>query len=447
MTRQSSLHLPRSLAAGAAVVALAIGLVGSTASAAPQDGMTFEMPAMPAMPAIDGAFGEADRNTEAVRRGEALLRDVAKAYRTVPMLTDVIKLDVNSPFGSQSDSIDLLFGKGTDALLRVTGITITSLNGEVFVEIPDISDDKYVGVPLKDRDLVATLMEIESNLSLPVPHLALRFSTEDTDLSKLLNSIATSAVEDLAVGGHRREGEHDEVLVKGSNGVAIARVNGETRLLDRVRISFAPADAPPGLTLELNMTFAPRVVEELPEAIAFDAGERKRVSTLESLMQKLEIGQDAPTFALKTLDGTKVDLKDLRGSVVVLDLWATWCGPCRRGLPLLDQFAKWVATEGKPVKVFGVNVWEDQEKDAAARTERAKAYWTEAGFSFPTLMDLTDSLADDYGPQGIPTTFIICPEGKIAAIHNGFSENMVEMLKADVAKAMGKSDAAPARPE
>ncbi len=452
MTVASTSTLTRTTLAGvvaAAVVALPLSaspLSASplTATVSAQDPMTFEPPPMPV---IDGDFDAASREDAAVKRGEELLRAVSKAYRDAKTIADVARIEVTTPFGPQTDSMDLFFGTGTDALLRVTGITITSLDGHLFVEIPEFSEEKYISVPIENGNVLAALNGIGDGFSLPLPHLSMRFGKADAPLADLIAGLGAGTLEEMKVAGHRTAENRDELLVSASNGLAVAHINAESRLIDRVRISFAPPDAPPGMSLLLDLAFAPRVGDELPQAIAFEAGDRKRVASIDALMQKLEIGQTAPAFSLNTLDGTTVSLADLRGNVVVLDLWATWCGPCRRGLPLLNEFDTWVKGEGKPVKVFGVNVWEDQEQNAEVRIEKAKAFWTEGKFGFPTLMDVTDAVADAYGPNGIPTTFIICPEGKIAAIHNGFSPDMVEMLKRDVAAAMkpaANSDEKPA---
>jgi thiol-disulfide isomerase/thioredoxin len=129
---------------------------------------------------------------------------------------------------------------------------------------------------------------------------------------------------------------------------------------------------------------------------------------------------DAPDFTLLDLNGNSVSLASLRGKVVILDFWATWCGPCRKSMPLLDKFY----TDNKPenVMVFGVNVWE-----RGGKTDKVQPFVTERGFHFPILFG-TNDLADAYGVQGIPTLVIIDPQGKIAYRHVGYNPTLPEVL-------------------
>ncbi|MBI5060181.1 redoxin domain-containing protein [candidate division KSB1 bacterium] len=132
------------------------------------------------------------------------------------------------------------------------------------------------------------------------------------------------------------------------------------------------------------------------------------------------LGAEAPDFTVNGLDGKDVKLSSLRGKVVILDFWATWCGPCRKTMPLLDKFY----SESRPagVEVFGVNVWE------RGGTGGVKPFVEERGIHFPILLG-TDEIARNYGVQGIPTLVVIDKNGKIAYRHVGYDPSLGESLE------------------
>jgi peroxiredoxin len=137
--------------------------------------------------------------------------------------------------------------------------------------------------------------------------------------------------------------------------------------------------------------------------------------------------KDAPDFSLKDADGKVVHLSDYKGKVVLLDFWATWCGPCKIEIPwFMDMQRK---NKDKGFEVLGVAM--DDEG-----WEVVKPFLADLGVNYRVVIG-NDSTADTYGGvDALPTTFLIDRSGKIAAVHVGlaskkdFEDGIQELLQA-----------------
>ncbi|MCH8967144.1 MAG: TlpA family protein disulfide reductase [Planctomycetes bacterium] len=119
----------------------------------------------------------------------------------------------------------------------------------------------------------------------------------------------------------------------------------------------------------------------------------------------LEVGDAAPAFSTTALTGQPVRLRDLMGKTLLLDFWATWCGPCVADLPhLIDVQKKFAAR--KDFVIIGVSLDFDEKTLRKFLTKR-KIDWLQV------FGDDAQSMANDYGVEGIPAVFLISPEGKI----------------------------------
>ncbi|MCC7409891.1 MAG: redoxin domain-containing protein [Phycisphaeraceae bacterium] len=148
------------------------------------------------------------------------------------------------------------------------------------------------------------------------------------------------------------------------------------------------------------------------------------------------VGREAPTFTAKTLDGKVVDLAALRGKqVVVLDFWATWCGPCVESLPELQRVAEGYAD--RPVTVLAVNDGED------AATIRA--FLEKKGLKLTVVMDEQGQIVRLYGVSAIPRTVVIGMDGKVVLDATGYSAGYAQEIREAVDKALAASppEAAP----
>ncbi len=122
--------------------------------------------------------------------------------------------------------------------------------------------------------------------------------------------------------------------------------------------------------------------------------------------------KSAPDFALKDANGHTVHLSDYRGKVVLLDFWATWCGPCKIEIPWFQEFER--QNKDKGFAVLGVAM--DEEG-----WDVVKPFAQHMNINYRLLIG-NDSIAEQFGGvDALPTTFLIDRDGKIAAVHVGLS--------------------------
>jgi len=141
-------------------------------------------------------------------------------------------------------------------------------------------------------------------------------------------------------------------------------------------------------------------------------------------------GQPAPAFKLRALDsGEQVSLEQLKGRPVVMNFWASWCGPCKMEHPVLE----WGSREFGNQAVFLGLIFEDTE-------DNARQFLSQMGQSFPQLVDPRSQVAVDYGVAGVPETYFIDTKGIIRGKHVGPIDpptlaKWIQVLSADSATA------------
>jgi peroxiredoxin len=123
-------------------------------------------------------------------------------------------------------------------------------------------------------------------------------------------------------------------------------------------------------------------------------------------------GEMPPDFNLPTLDGKRrVRLSELRGAPVLINFWATWCGPCKQEMPLLVEQYNW--NKGRGLRVLAIDTL------ANDNVEDMRRFAEKFAMNFDVLVDETDAVGGGWAIMGLPTTFFIRPDGVIAKVHVG----------------------------
>jgi thiol-disulfide isomerase/thioredoxin len=134
-------------------------------------------------------------------------------------------------------------------------------------------------------------------------------------------------------------------------------------------------------------------------------------------------GQMAPDFKLPGIKtGNLMSLKSHRGKVVYLDFWASWCGPCRQSLPLLNELRNEFKSKG--FEVIAVNLDDDKAN--------AKTFLKQFPVNYPVLLDPNGKVPQIYDVPGMPTSYLIDPKGKIIKVHVGFKKQDIHTIRKQV---------------
>lgn len=145
----------------------------------------------------------------------------------------------------------------------------------------------------------------------------------------------------------------------------------------------------------------------------------------------VRVGDKAPDFTVEMFDGAEISLGALRGKVVLLNFWATWCPPCREELShvqkeIIDRF------EGRPFVFLPVSRGESREAVAAFREK--------TGYAFPMGLDSLRTVYDRYASNFIPRNFLIGPDGKVVFSAVGYDEEEFRELILAIEEALAKAE-------
>ncbi len=144
-----------------------------------------------------------------------------------------------------------------------------------------------------------------------------------------------------------------------------------------------------------------------------------------------KVGDLAPALVLTDLQGKAVKLADLRGKVVLVDFWASWCVPCRKEIPLLDEMARKYTADGKPLVVLAINV--DQDRGNAEKLLRELKVST-----LVVALDPDGKAAAAFDVPTMPSSFVVDSNGDVRLVHAGFEPGDERDLAAAVDQALAR---------
>jgi peroxiredoxin len=146
------------------------------------------------------------------------------------------------------------------------------------------------------------------------------------------------------------------------------------------------------------------------------------IFTVSTLAASSLEGQVAPDFVLRSATGENLRLSEYRGDVVLINFWATWCGPCRQEMPLLDDLYGRYQRVG--FNLLGVNIDED--------SRRAMQMVQELGVNFPVLFDENKEVSKLYEVAAMPMTILVDREGIVRHVHHGYKPGYEEKYLTEI---------------
>jgi thiol-disulfide isomerase/thioredoxin/tetratricopeptide (TPR) repeat protein len=252
----------------------------------------------------------------------------------------------------------------------------------------------------------------------------------------------------MLIGTYRRDGRHDDALqlqiklaetakenpyeaYRAAQAFA-AKQDGDSTLEWLLKAANRGLDNPREVEGDRALEFIRKEAQYTKAVEKIEKTRAKKIPALKAKVLSELITRPAPPFTVETLGGEEVSLSSLKGKIVVLDFWSTWCKPCRQTLPLVQRLYE--SMEGRPVRILCMNVW---ERDAARAG--VAPYWKQAGYPMDVGLGSSQD-AKNYGVTGVPALYVIDQDGQIRYQHRGYTTFMDEEVAWVIDSLIGETD-------
>lgn len=141
-----------------------------------------------------------------------------------------------------------------------------------------------------------------------------------------------------------------------------------------------------------------------------------------ALAKRAAVGRALPPFQATTLHGKAIDLDALKGRVVLIDFWATWCEPCREEFPELD--ALYQEFQGQALEIIGISV--------DLKRENIDEFLSKHPVSFPVVHDKGKKISSKFKPRAMPTAFIVDQAGIVRHVHLGYKKSYLQKYREEI---------------